>query len=136
LNLQPFDHKAVVLTSRPPSLDRQTSLVCYQRNTPPIVLGLSIKDDRSKGGGSVPSTGCPQTQTNCASEVRTAVLHPPSPRSWRPDRKIFCVSDVFTRIKILKSLEGGGLPKGDVGQWAGGSKKSVFGQTSLIDDPL
>jgi len=52
------------------------------------------------------------------------------------DRNIFCVSDVFMLDTVRTSEMGGrGMvcQTDDVGQ--GGSKKSVFARTSLMDDP-
>jgi len=53
------------------------------------------------------------------------------------DRNIFGISDGFTPDKVRTSEMGGRVgvcQTDDVGQ--GGSKKSVFGRTSLMDDPL
>jgi len=51
----------------------------------------------------------------------------PPPVHNRLDRKIFCVSDVFTRDTIRMFVNGGG---------GGGLKYKFIGLTSLMDEPL
>jgi len=65
-----------------------------------------------------------QTKKYCVSES-VSVLTPP-PVHWRPDRNIFCVSNVFTRNTIQTSVdrEGGVFQMGDVGD-KGGTRSSV-----------
>jgi len=108
-------------------------------------------DDLGWGGGrGWPSTGRPETfflwpeTIFLAFQESVLKFDPrlPPPVHGRPDRNIFCVSDVF-RLDTVRTSEmgrGGGAvcQTDDVGQRdrGGGSKKSVFGRTSLMDDPI
>jgi len=73
--------------------------------------------------------------------LESATFPPPPPPSMDfRIRKIFCVSETFS-VRVIQSrrVRRGGYSKSKktMLDWGGrGSKKSLFGRTSLMDDPL